>query len=177
MKLGHSGSRLWSCLLLSFLLSISFSIGIRANVQEPNTIWYDTDLQIVGVLTYMGSSTSTQPVDKLSGVHAIELCTEAENKLIKEPYLTSVSQTTVSGVVDTGYNAQFGFGTYLQITQPHYNQNNTGTRDAVAYYRVDVSRIDTNLLYRPERSQNLIAVVTGGCILIGIYTVLKWVRR
>lgn len=124
----------------------------------------------------MGSNTNYQPVQKLSGVHAIELSAKSENSLVKDPYLTSVSQDTISGVLDDGFNVSIGYGTFLCVTQPHYNNNNT-QRDATAYYRVTVERIDTQMLYRPQRAENVSAIVVGGVVLLSIYTVLRWVRR
>lgn len=171
----HSGLRWLWCLLLSFLLLISFSIEIRADVQESSSIWYDTDLQIIGTLTYMGSSTGYAPVVNLSGTHGIEFCKEAESSLIKEPYLTSVSQQTLSGVLDEGFSVSYGYGTYLLVSQELKTQ--TSTRVGTAYYRVDVDRIDTQLLYRPQRAERASGIIVGGVILIGLYTVLRWVRR
>lgn len=124
----------------------------------------------------MGSNTNYQPVQTLSGIHAIELTKNAENSLVKEPYLTSVSQDTISGVLDDGFNVSFGYGTYLLVTQPHYYGNNQ-QRDATAYYRVTVERIDTQMLYRPQRAENVSAIIVGGVVLLSIYTVLRWVRR
>lgn len=151
-------------------------MGIRADLQESNSLWNDTNLQIVGTLEYMGSNTDYSPVQILSGVHGIEFSNSAENQFVKEPYLTSTGQTTIQGVLDVGYSVSYGFGTYLCVTQPHYSYNNA-TRDATAYYRVSVERIDTQMLYRPQRAENVSAVIVGGVILIAIYTVLRWVRR
>ncbi len=175
IKSGHSGLRSLWCLLLSCLLSISFSTAIRADVQEASTIWNDTDLQIVGNLTYMGSSTGYQPVVNLSGIHGIELSKQAESCLLKEPYLTSVSQESISGVLDEGYSVSFGYGTYLQVSQELYTQ--TSTRNGTAYYRVEVDRIDTQLLYRPQRAERTSGIIVGGIVLIGLYSVLRWVRK
>lgn len=154
---------------------INFSIEIRADVQESASIWNETDLQIVGNLTYMGSSTGYAPVVNLSGIHGIEFCKEAESSLIKEPYLTSVSQQTLSGVLDEGYSVSYGYGTYLLVNQELHTQ--TSQRMGTAYYRVEVDRIDTQLLYRPQRAERTTGIVVGGVILIGLYTVLRWVRK
>lgn len=156
-------------------MSISFSIVIKAEVQENQSIWYDTDLQIVGNLTYMGSNTGYQPVVNLSGIHGIEFCKDAESSLIKEPYLTSVSQQTLSGVLDEGYNVSFGYGTWLLVSQELRTAN--ATRVGTAYYRVDVDRIDTQLLYRPQRAELTSGIIVGGIVLIGLYTVLRWIRK
>lgn len=175
MKSVHSGLRWWLCLSLSFLLLINCSIAIKADVQEASTIWNDTDLQIVGTLTYMGSSTGYQPVVNLSGTHGIEFCKEAESCLIKEPYLTSVSQESISGVLDEGYDVSFDYGTYLLVSQELRTIN--ATRVGIAYYRVSVDRIDTQLLYRPQRAERTSGIIVGGIVLIGLYTVLRWVRK
>lgn len=147
------------------------------SVQQDDAIWYDTDLQIVANFTYIGSASNYTPVNTLSGVHGVEMSNLSENNLIKEPYLTSVSQEQLKGVVDDGYDCYFNYGSYLCVTQPHYTGINQNTRDAVAYYRLDVQRIDTNLLYRAERAQTLIPIIIGGCFVLAIYTVLKWVRK
>lgn len=176
MKLVRSGSRSWWCLLLSCFLSISFSTATRADLQESNSLWNDTNLQIVGTLEYMGSNTDYSPVQDLSGVHAIEFSNSAESQFTKEPYLTSTGQSTIQGVLDVGYNVSYGFGTHLCVTQPHYYYNDT-TRDATAYYRVTVDRIDTQLLYRPQRAERTSGIIVGGIVLIGLYSVLRWVRK
>lgn len=125
----------------------------------------------------MGSASNYEPVSVLSGTYGIEMCNEAQGNLIKDPYLTSCSQEQYNGVLDNGYNCYLDYGTYLCVTQPHYYGTGTGQRDAVAYYRVNVSRIDTQLLYRPERAESTIPIIVAGIILIGVYSVLKWVRR
>lgn len=174
-KSARSGSRWLWCLLLSFLLLINCSIAIKADVQEASTIWNDTDLQIVGTLTYMGSSTGYQPVVNLSGTHGIEFCKEAESSLIKDPYLTSVSQQTLSGVLDEGYNVSYDYGTYLLVSQELRTAN--ASRVGTAYYRVSVDRIDTQLLYRPQRAERTSGIIVGGIVIIGLYNVLRWIRK
>lgn len=147
------------------------------SVQQEDAIWYDADLQFVGTFIYVGSASNYTPVSTLTGVHGVEMSNLAENNLIKEPYLTSCSQDQLKGVVDDGYDCYFNYGSYLCVTQPHYTGVNNNTRDAVAYYRVEIQRIDTNLLYRPQRTEYLMPVILGGCFVISIYTILKWVRR
>ena len=148
---------------------------IKANVQEESTIWMEKDLQIVGTLTYMGSSSGYQPVENLSGIHGIELSNQAESCLLKEPYLTSVSQESISGVLDEGYNVSFDYGTFLQVKQDLYTSSGS-KRLGTAYYRVTVNQIDTQLLYRPQRAERTSGIIVGGIILIGLYTVLRWIR-
>lgn len=149
---------------------------IKAEVQEPQPLWTDKNLQIIGNLTYMGSSTGRRPVEELSGNHAIELSKQAEGSLIKVPYLTSVSQDTIYGVLDDGYNVSISYGTWLQVKQELYTSSDS-TRSGTAYYRVTVNNIDTQLLYRPHRTDQAINIIVGGIILLGIYTVLRWIRK
>ena len=177
MKLHQHSLRSYCLCFFSVLLSIVYlTVTTMADLQESNSLWNDTNLQVVGTLQYMGSNTDYRPVQELNGVHAIEFSNSAENQFIKEPYLTSTGQTTIQGVLDVGFNVSYGFGTYLCVTQPHYSYNNS-QRDAIAYYRVSVERIDTQMLYRPERAENVSAVIVGGVVLIAIYTVIRWVRR
>ena len=149
---------------------------IKANIQEESTIWFDKDLQIVGTLTYMGSSTGHQPVVNLTGTHGIELSKQAESCLLKEPYLTSVSQDTIFGVLDEGYNVSLDFGTHLKVKQDLYTSSGS-KKSGTAYYRVTVNQIDTQLLYRPQRAERTSGIIVGGIILIGLYTVLRWIRK
>lgn len=148
---------------------------INAEVQEPQPLWTDKNLQIIGNLTYMGSSSGRRPVDELTGRHAIEISKQAEGCLIKAPYLTSVSQDTLSGVLDDGYNVSIGYGTWLQVKQRLITSSDE-TKIGTAYYRVTVDSIDTQLLYRPQRTNDAINIVVGGIILIGLYTVIRWIR-
>lgn len=144
-------------------------------VQEPEPLWTDKNLRIIGNLTYMGSSSGYRPVDDLSGNHAIEISKQAEGSLIKEPYLTSVTQETLSGVLDDGYNVYINYGTWLHVKQQLHTSSGS-TKSGTAYYRVTVDNIDTQLLYRPQRTEQAINIVVGGIILLGIYTVLRWIR-
>lgn len=149
---------------------------IRAEVQEPEPLWTNKNLQIIGNLVYMGSSNGRRPVDELTGRHAIEISKQAEGCLIKEPYLTSVSQDTLSGVLDDGYNVSISYGTWLQVKQRLYTSSDE-TKVGTAYYRVIVDSIDTQLLYRPQRTDEAINIVVGGIILLGFYTVIRWIRK
>lgn len=176
MRSDHSGLRWFLFLLLLYSFLINCSIVISAAVQEPDPLWTDKNLQIIGNLTYMGSSSGRRPVDELTGRHAIEISKQAEGCLLKAPYLTSVSQETLSGVLDDGYNVSIGYGTWLQVKQQLYSSSGE-TKSGTAYYRVSVDRIDTQLLYRPQRAERTSGIIVGGIVLIGLYSVLRWIRK
>lgn len=175
MKSAHFGLRWFLSFLLLYSCLINCSIVTKAAVQEPEPLWTEKNLRIIGNLVYMGSSTGRRPVDELTGRHAIEMSKQAEGCLIKEPYLTSVTQQDLLGVLDDGYNVSINYGTWLQVKQ-HLHTSSDGTKVGTAYYRVTVDSIDTQLLYRPQRTEEAINIVVGGIILLGIYTVIRWIR-
>lgn len=134
-------------------------------------------MYLTGVLIYRGSSTDYEPVNNLNGTtQKIYLNGEAERCLAIEPYLTNMCSQNVSGWLESGYSVTIPYSQRLSVTQPHYTYN-SGTRDATAYYDVEVTDIQTNLLYRPERNDNYITLVVCGLILLSFWCVIKGVRH
>lgn len=136
-------------------------------------------MYLTGTLMYVGSQYN-EPVNNLNGTsHEIFLNAEAERKLAKEQYLTNLSSNTVSGYLDIGYQCQIPYADCLWVKQDlYYNYGtNQSVREGWAYYEVVVDDIQTNLLYRPERNDRYITIITAGALLFGLITIFKVVRR
>lgn len=137
-------------------------------------------MHLSGTLLYVGSQYG-EPVNNLNGTtHDIFLNAEAERTLSQGDagqYLTNLSSNTADGYLDNGYPCQIPYADCLWVKQILYNTNNTGTREGWAYYEVIVEDIQTNLLYRPERNDRYITIITAGALLFGLITIFKVVRR
>ena len=133
---------------------------------------------MTGSLLYIGSQYGT-PVNNLNGqTHDIFLNAESERTLSigdAGQYLTNLSSTTATGYLDIGYQCQIPYADCLWVRQEQ-RTNNT-TRDGWVYYYVIVDDIQTNLLYRPERNDRYITIITAGALLFGLITIFKVVRR
>lgn len=168
------------CLLLSFTLFIGSVIEIRA--ESPTNVFIsECGLTAKGYFTYMYSDNDYTPVNNLSG-QTLELyfTKEAEHKILWDSkqanYITNASSDTVTGFL-TQYNFKIDSGQYVAVYQPHrYNQYN---RDAWAYYKVTIvdKDIDTDLIYRSDRSNSVVTYIVSGIILIIIYSIFKMLRR
>lgn len=133
-------------------------------------------MYLTGKLIYVGSSTGYEPVDNLNGrTLKIYLNGEAERSLAIEPYLTNMCSTNVEGWIEAGYEVSIPFSQRLYVSQTLYTQ--TGSRSGTAYYDVQVTDIQTNLLYRPDRNDTYITLVVCGLILLSIWCVIKGVRN
>lgn len=166
-----SGLRLLLLSLLSFGLCLHCSIGINAT----STYYNNNNLTVTGILTYIGSSNiSGSPVDNLADgrEHTIYLNKEAERSLVKDPYLTNLSNNTVTGWIEDGYEVQIPYSQTLAVTQPHYNTNGS-TRNSTAYYEVNVSDINTLLLYRSYNGSYIGYIICGGVFVIILSHLLK----
>lgn len=168
------------CLLLSFTLFIGSVIEIKAD--SPTTVFMsECGLTAKGYFTYMYSDNNYTPVNNLSG-QTLDLyfTKEAEHKILWDSkqanYITNASSDTITGFL-TQYNFKIESGQYVGVYQPHtYNQYN---RDGWAYYKVTIvdKDIDTDLLYRSDRSNSVITYIVSGIILIIIYSIFKMLRR
>lgn len=165
------GLRLLLLSLLSFGLCLHCSIGINAT----STYYQNNNLTVTGTLTYIGSSNNTgSPVDNLADgrEHTIYLNKEAERSLVKDPYLTNLSNNTVTGWIEDGYEVQIQYSQTLAVTQPHYTTNGS-TRNGTAYYEVNVSDINTLLLYRSYNGSYIGYIICGGVFVIILSHLLK----
>lgn len=168
------------CLLLSFILFIGSAIGTNA-VSPTNVFISECGLTAKGYFTYMYSDNNYSPVNNLNGKTLdLYFTAEAEHKILwdskQENYITNASSNTVTGYLNL-YNFKIESGQYVAVYQPHtYNQYN---RDSWAYYKVTIvdKDIDTDLLYRSDRSNNVITYIVSGIILIIIYSFFKMLRR
>lgn len=183
MKTKYSvfGRVLLLCACCSFILLVNSQIRIDATA--PNGTYYNTnEMYLTGTLLYVGSQYD-RPVNNLDGtIHDIFLNAEAERKLSQGDagqYLTNLSSNTVSGYLDIGYQCQIPYADCLWVKQDlYYNYGtNQSVREGWAYYEVVVDDIQTNLLYRPERNDRYITIITAGALLFGLITIFKVVRR
>lgn len=169
------------CLLLSFILFIGSAIGI--NAVTPTTVFMsECGLTAKGYFTYMYSDSSYRPVNNLNG-QTLELyfTAEAEHKILWDSqhanYITNASSDTVTGFL-TQYNFKIESGQNVAVYQPHL-KNNDYERDAWAYYKVTIvdNDIDTDLLYRSDRSNTFIILISAGIVILIISTLFKFIRR
>lgn len=165
---------------LSILLASSQT---RINATAPTSTFYNTnEMYLTGTLLYVGSQYST-PVNNLDGTtHDIFLNAEAERTLSQGDagqYLSNLSSNTATGYLDIGYECQIPYADCLWVKQDLYYSygSSTSTREGWAYYEVIVDDIQTNLLYRPERNDRYITIITAGALLFGLITIFKVVRR
>lgn len=170
----------FSCLLLSFTLFIGSAIEINAD-SPTNVFISECGLTAKGYFIYMYSDNNYSPVNNLNGKTLdLYFTAEAEHKILwdskQENYITNASSNTVTGFLNL-YNFKIESGQYVAVYQPHtYNQYN---RDGWAYYKVTIvdKDIDTDLLYRSDRSNSVITYIVSGIILIIIYSIFKMLRR
>lgn len=165
------------CVCSLFILLVNSPIRIDATA-PTGTYYNTTEMYLTGTLLYIGSQYGT-PVNNLTGQsHDIFLNAEAERTLSQGDagqYLTNLSSTTATGYLDIGYQCQIPFADCLWVKQEQ-RTNNT-TREGWVYYEVIVDDIQTNLLYRPERNDRYITIITAGALLFGLITIFKVVRR
>lgn len=163
-------------LLLSVCCLCTSLISFSVEIEATSTYYQNNELFLTGTLNYIGSSQGT-PVDNLDDgqQHKIYLNAEAERCIAIDPYLTNMSSQTAEGWIEDGYEIQIPYSQMLHVTQLH--TYGTGTRNATAYYEVEVEDIRTNLLYRPDRNDNYITILCGGGLLLLLYTVFKVVRH
>lgn len=172
--------RYFFCLLLSFILFIGSAIG--TNAVSPTTVFISQcGLTAKGYFTYMYSDNNYSPVNNLNGKTLdLYFTAEAEHKILWDSkqanYITNASSNTVTGFL-AQYNFKIDSGQYVGVYQPHsYNQYE---RDGWAYYKVTIvdNDIDTDLLYRSDRSNTFIILISAGIVILIISTLFKFIRR
>lgn len=144
-------------------------------VDATSTYYQNNNLTVTGTLTYIGSANNSgSPVDNLADgrLHTIYLNKEAERSLVKDPYLSNLSNNTVTGWIEDGYEIQIPYSQTLAVTQPHYTANGS-TRNATAYYEVTVSELNTLLLYRSYNGSYIGYIICGGVFVIILSHLLK----
>lgn len=172
-------------LLLLLLLSCIFLIAsaITINAVAPTTVFTtENNLKLYGNFAYV-TSDNGYPLQSLNGSNLwIYMSSESEKCILWESDtnygIANASQNTIYGYLANGYRVKMDFADTLAVYQPHRINNNT-TSYQWAYYRISVvdDNISTDLLYRSQRSNNLITLIIGGCICIIIYTIFKRIRR
>lgn len=170
------------CLFLSFILLIGLAIG--SNAVTPTSVFIsECGLKAKGYFTYMYSDNGYTPTNNLNGQTLnLYFTKEAEHKILWDSdsanYITNASSDTVTGFL-TQYNFKIESGQYVAVYQPHYTTNSSYTRDTWAYYKVTISDndIDTDLLYRSDRANMFVILISAGIIILIISTLFKIVRR
>ncbi len=173
--------RYFCCWLL--LLSLFAGLAIVSNASSPTTVFMsECGLTAKGYFTYMYSDSDYKPVNSLQGQTLILYFTkEAEHKILWDSdsanYITNASSETVTGFLSQ-YNFKIEAGQYVAVYQPHRTSGNYN-RDAWAYYMVTISDndIDTDLLYRSDRSNTFIILISAGIVILIISTLFKFIRR
>lgn len=171
----------FSCLLLSFILCIGSAIGINAN--SPTSVFMsECGLTAKGYFTYLYSDSSYKPVNNLNGQTLVLYFTkESEHKILWDSdsanYITNSSENTITGFLSQ-YNFKIESGQNVAVYQPHI-KNNDYERDAWAYYKVTIvdNDIDSDLLYRSDRSNTFIILISAGIVILIISTLFKFIRR
>lgn len=170
------------CLLLSLLILLNTSLTVIAD--SPTSVYIkECKLTAKGYFTYMYSDSGYTPTNSLDGqTLTLYFTAEAEHKILWDSdsynYITNASSETVTGYL-TQYPFKIETGQYVAVYQPHKYGSNNYTRDAYAYYKVTVSEDDikTDLLYRSERSNTFIILISAGIVIIIISTLIKFIRR
>lgn len=179
------------CLQLSLLcLSLCFfliSFATLSSAEAPTTVFLDEcKLTLYGHFTYLYSDTNYTVVNSLNNSdNRIYFSAEAEKNLVWKSDtnngISNASVNTLSGYLSNGYKIKIDFGDTVAVYQPHYYQNygSQNTRDAWAYYKVNVvdDDVSTELLYRSERSNTVINYLIVGVTLIIVYSIFKMLRR
>lgn len=165
---------------LSVCLCLFLSLRSSIAIDATSTYYQNNDLWVTGTLIYTGSSRGT-PIYNLDDgqVRRMYFNAEAENSLVRDPYLSNLSADTVLGWIDDGYKIQIEYGGTLAVYQPHNYTSGSQQyeTEAWAYYDVSIQSMATELLWRSERSNEWIGIVTGGVILIVIWTIMRVIRN
>lgn len=179
-SLGHF-LRYFCCWLL--LLSLFVGLATASSASSPTSVFLsECGLTAKGYFTYMYSESDYIPVNSLNGqILKLYFTKEAEHKILWDSdsanYITNASAETVTGFLSQ-YNFKIDSAQYVAVYQPH-RYNNNYTRDAWAYYKVTISdnEIDTDLLYRSDRSNTFIILISAGIVVLLISTLFKLIRR
>jgi hypothetical protein len=173
--------RYFCCWLL--LLSLFAGLATVSDASSPTTVFMsECGLTAKGYFTYMYSDSDYKPVNSLQGQTLnLYFTKEAEHKILWDSdsanYITNASSETVTGFLSQ-YNFKIDAGQYVAVYQPHRTSGNYN-RDAWAYYMVTISDndIDTDLLYRSDRSNTFIILISAGIVILIISTLFKFIRR
>lgn len=160
--------------LVCFLLLLcSFSIFFVTETKATETYINNNEMQIKGTFHYIRTSSSSyRPIDNLDNeIHIIYLSAEAERKIVIDPYLSNESQTTIEGYLDTNMACSIPFGGRLEVIQDCTNGNST--KKLTVYYDVDVIDCNTNVLYRAERNNTYITLISIALIIFAAITIIR----
>lgn len=166
---------------LCFLL-IGLQIGVSA--EAPTTVYLDQcELTADVHLTYLYSDNDYTVINNLNNTDQIIYFSAESEKCVlwdsdSNYGISNASASTLNGFLSLGYKIKIDYADTIAVYQPHYYTSyNQSTRDAWAYYRASVNDIDTDLLYRSERSNTVVNLLIVGIILLIISAIFKMLRR
>lgn len=164
-------------LALSVLLSCGLFINLRVEANATSTFYETATFTAEGYFNYIGGDTDYQPVYNLDDgrTHVISLSREAERSLGFDGTLVNLSQTTINGYVNDGYQIRFNFAGNPEIYQPY--STNTGTRYAWYEYEFSPQQIDSRMLARPQSESIIIYAVIIILLSVTITGIIKAVRH
>lgn len=163
--------------VLSVLLSFGLFINCGVSVNATQTFYKTASFSASGYFNYIGGDSSYQPVYNFDDgrTHVVSFSREAERSFGFDGTLTNLSQTTVNGYVNDGYQIRFNFAGNAEIYQPY--PTNTGTRYAWYEYEFSPEQIDTRMLARPQSESVIIYAVIIILLALTISGIIKAVRH
>lgn len=164
-------------LVLSVVLSFGLFINLQVKVNATSTFYETATFTAEGYFNYIGGNSTYEPVYNLDDgrTHVISLSREAERSFGFDGTLVNLSQDTINGYVNDGYQIRFNFAGNAEIYQPY--STNTGQRYAWYEYEFSPEQIDSRMLARPKSESILIYAVIIILLSVTITGIIKAVRH
>lgn len=164
-------------LVLSVLLSFGLFINLQVKANATSTFYETSTFTTEGYFTYIGADTTYPPVYNLDDgrTHVISLSREAERSFGLDGTLVNLSQDTIEGYVNDGYQIRFNFAGNPEVYQQY--STNTGYRYAWYEYEFTPEQIDSRMLSRPESESIMIYAVLIILLSVTITGIIKGVRH
>lgn len=164
-------------LVLSVVSLFGLFINLPGEVNATAAFYETATFTAEGYFNYIGGDTAYQPMYNLDDgrTHVISLSREAERSLGLDGTLVNLSQDTINGYVNDGYQIRFNFAGNPEIYQPY--STNTGQRYAWYEYEFSPEQIDSRMLARPQSESILIYAVIIILLSVTITGIIKAVRH
>lgn len=164
-------------LVLSVVLSFGLFINLPGEVNATSAFYETATFTAEGYFNYIGGDTAYQPVYNFDDgrTHVISLSREAERSFGLHSTLVNLSQDTINGYLNDGYQIRFNFAGNVEVYQPY--STNTGERYAWYEYEFSPERIDSRMLARPTSESILIYAVIIILLSVTITGIIKAVRH